>query len=378
MGVGTMTYAAVSSSGRLSTGHRRECRRPACLALAVVLLAMATGACAQSDHPKAAASQPATPKTLEARIAVARPGETVLLAGGDYGALSIGRRRFAAPGVVIAAAPGANAVFSSIEINETEGVTIKGVDVDVATAGNGVYVGNSSRITLAGLKIHAPSDASPNAIMLRYAHDVIVEDCDIRSVGFGVAFLNGDHIKILRNTFTDLQVDAIRGASSYVEVVGNRASSFHPRNGDHPDFIQFWGDRETGPSKANVIKGNVYERGDGDVVQGIFLEDNDDVVISGNAMAGTMYNAISLSRVHRALIEDNFVQGYDDMGTRIITRGWSSDVTVRNNVSQSIVNYADDGKPNPNYKEEDNRSIRSVKVGDTRDLQAWLAKRPTP
>jgi len=212
--------------------------------------------------------------------------------------------------------------------------------------------------------------------MLRYAHDVTVENCDVGHVGFGIAFLNSDHLKIERNTFADLQVDAIRGAASNVEVIGNHASSFHPRNGDHPDFIQFWGDRTTGPSKGNVIKDNVYERGIGDVVQGIFLEDNDDVVISGNAIAGSMYNGISLSRVNGALVENNFVQGYDDMATRIIVRGWSSDVTIRNNVAQSIVNYTDNGKPNPNYKEEHNRSIRAAKVGDTRDMQAWLAKRP--
>jgi hypothetical protein len=215
-------------------------------------------------------------------------------------------------------------------------------------------------------------------MMLRYDRDVTVEDCDIHDVSFGIAFLQSDHLKILRNNFTDLQVDSIRGSASYTEVIGNHAQSFHPQPGDHPDFIQFWAPGPGGRDKGNVIKDNVYQRGNGDVAQGIFIEDNDDIEISGNALLGSMYNAIALSRVSRAVVEDNFVQSYDDMGARIITRGVSSDVTVRNNVTTDIVDYKEDGKPNPGYREEKNKLIRSVKIGETKDLQAWLAKQPAP
>lgn len=336
-------------------------------------MTMGTSACAQ---PRPAGRQVATPVTLMAKISAAKSGDTVLLGDGDYGTLWIVGRTFAAPGVVIAAAPGAKAKFSAIVIDRTEGVTIKSVDVDVVSVDNGITVGNSSRITLESLNIHAPPNVAPNAVFLRHARDIVVEDCDIRNIGFGIAFLQSDHLKISHNTFADLRVDAIRGAASYVEVVGNHATSFHPHDGDHPDFIQFWGDDATGPSTSNVIKDNVYERGNGDVVQGVFLEDNDNVVVSGNALVGTMYNGIGLARVHRALIENNFVQGYKDMDTRIITRGESTDVTIRNNVAQSIVNYDENGRPNPNYKEEGNRSIRGAKVGDTADLKAWLGMRP--
>lgn len=339
---------------------------------------MGAGACAQPYHSSTSAKQTASPKTLGAKISTAKAGETILLESGEYGPLAINGRRFDGPGIVIEPTPGAKASFSAISIGGSEGVTIKGVDVAIGAAQYGVNVNSSSRVVLSHLTVHAAPNTSLSAIMLRNSHDVTVQDCDIHDVGFGINLLASDHVTISSNTFSDLQVDAIRGAASHVEVVSNRASSFHPHPGDHPDFVQFWGGGAAGPSTANVIKDNVYERGDGDVVQGIFLEDNDDVVISGNALLGTMYNGIGLARVHRALVEDNFVQGYDDMGTRIITRGQSSDVTIRNNVAQSIVNYMDGGKPNPNYKEEHNHSIRSVKVGVTRDLQAWLAKRSAP
>jgi hypothetical protein len=312
------------------------------------------------------------------RVAHAKPGDRILLAAGDYGPLKLKHRKFAAPGVVIEAAPGAKVTFSSIVIDGFEGLTIKGVDVDITSENYGVLVGHSSQITLAGLKIHAPKDKSPNAMMLRGSHDVIVEDCDIHNVSFGVAFLESDRLKILRNNFTDLQVDSIRGSASDTQVIGNHAQNFHPQQGDHPDFIQFWGPGQGGRDKGNVIKDNVYQRGNGDVAQGIFIEDNDDIVISGNALLGSMYNAIALARVNHAIVEDNFVQSYDDMGSRIVTRGASSEVTVHNNLAAEIIDYKEDGKPNPGYKEEKNKSIRSVKIGDTKDLQAWLAKRPGP
>jgi hypothetical protein len=124
-----------------------------------------------------------------------------------------------------------------------------------------------------------------------------------------------------------------------------------------------------------VIKDNIFERGEGAVVQGIFLEDNEDVVVSGNALLGTMYNGIGLARVNRAVVENNFVQGYKDMGTRIITRGRSSDVMVRNNVAQTIVTFNDGGMPNPGYKEERNKSIRAAALGDASAMETWLKSR---
>ena len=368
-----MNCVPVSSCDEMAQPKTREISRPTVIGLAIACLVMPAAACGRSN-----ASPPTTAQALSDRVHHAKPGDRILLPAGDYGALKLKRRRIAAPGVIIEAAPGAKVTFSSILLNGVEGVTIRGVDVDVASEGIGVMVGHSSRITLAALNIHAPKGKAPNAVMLRDAHDVTVEDCDIHDVGFGVAFLESDHLKILRNNFTDLQVDSIRGSASDTQVIGNHAQNFHPQQGDHPDFIQFWGPGEGAHNKGNVIKDNVYQRGNGDVAQGVFIEDNDDIEISGNALLGPMYNAIALARVNRALIEGNFVQSYQDMDARIVTRGASSDVTVRNNTAASIIDYKEEGKPNPNYKEEANTPIRAVKIGDTKDLQAWLAKRPAP
>jgi len=343
------------------------------IASATVSLAAATG-CGAQEPARAASGQAAgvsTPKTYLAKIQAARPGDVIVLGDGDYGTLDLNGKTFAEPGIRIEPKPGAKAVFSSLSLQGSEGIEVRGVEVAIQGP-YGVNVQNSSRIRLSGLNIHSLGASLANAAMLRDSHDLSLSDCDVHDVGTGVNFLESNHVKISGNRFTNVQSDAIRGAGSYIEVVGNSGSSFHPAEGDHPDFIQFWGST-TGVATGNVIKDNVFERGAGAVVQGIFIENNQNIAITGNAMAGTMYNGISLSGIKGALIADNFVQGYTDMGTRIIVRGASADVTIRDNVAESIVNLESEGQ-NPRYKEVHNTSIRPAKPGDTAAMKAWIAQ----
>ncbi|MDB5463256.1 MAG: hypothetical protein JWP23_1645 [Phenylobacterium sp.] len=342
---------------------------------ATVSLAAATG-CGAQEPARAASAQAgvgvSTPKTYWAKIQAARPGDVIVLGDGDYGTLDLNGKSFAEPGIRIEAKPGAKAVFNSLSFQGSEGIEVRGMEVAVPSNAYGVNVQHSSRIRLSGLNIHALGAELPNAAMLRDSHDLSLTDSDIHEVGTGVNFLESNHVKISGNRFTNVQSDAIRGAGSYIEVVGNSGSSFRPAEGDHPDFIQFWGS-STGVATGNVIKDNVFERGAGAVVQGIFIENNENIAITGNAMAGTMYNGISLSGIKGALIADNFVQGYTDMGTRIIVRGASADVTIRDNVAESIVNLESEGQ-NPRYKEVHNTSIRPAKPGDTAAMKAWIAQ----
>jgi hypothetical protein len=349
------------------------------LSIAMVLaatfsLAGATGCGAQepAGRPAAGQTEVLTPKTYWAKVQAARPGDVIVLGEGEYGSVGFNNRKVAEPGIRIEAKPGAKVVFDHLDLQNSEGIEIRGVEIAVRGPSFGVNVQGSSRIRLSGLKVHSGEATGHNAMMLRDSENITVSDCDVDGFGTGINFLESTHLKISGNHITNIQSDGIRGTGSYVEVLGNTGSSFHPEEGDHPDFIQFWGS-QSGVATGNVIKDNVFERGAGGVVQGIFIENNQNIVISGNAMAGTLYNGISLSGVKGAVIENNFVQAYVDMGTRIIVRDASADVIVRNNVSSQIVNY-DRGGPNPRYKEEHNSSIGSAKVGDTSALKAWVAQ----
>jgi hypothetical protein len=357
------------ASRALSIAARRPSLKSASLACTALV---SVGLWAEA----AAQPAPATPQTLAARIAAAHSGETILLASGAYGPLHFNARKFSGAGLVIEAQPGAKPVFSSIMFDgASEGITLKNVEVYDQTEKFAVNIDGAIRINLIGLTIHGPADKPPIGMMLHHGYGVVVADSNLSHLEHGINMSDSDGLQILRNTFHDVQCDAIRGASSHVEVIGNHGSDFHPLPGDHPDFIQFWSSPEAGPSTGNRIKDNVFQRGHGDPVQGVFIEDNKDIVISGNAMLGPMYNAISLARVQGAVVEDNFMQSYPDMAVHIITRGASADVTVRNNVAPQVVNYTEDGKPNPNYREQGNRPIKVAQPGDASAMQDWLAKR---
>lgn len=356
-------------SRTLSIAGRRPSLRYLCLACSALV---SLGFAGQAD----AQQIPANPKTLAATIAAAKSGETIVLAAGDYGPLTVGNRRYSGAGLTIQPRAGAKAVFTSVTIDSCTGVTLKDVDVEIQMEPFGVGVYHSDHVDLTGLTIHALNKVQ-NGMMIRYSNNITVENSTLNELGTGINMLVSDHIQILKNTISGIQSDAIRGASSHVDVIGNHATDFHPMPGDHPDFIQFWSTSEGGTSTGNRIMDNVYERGQGESVQGVFIEDNKDITISGNAMLGTMFNAIAMARTQNAVVENNFIQSYPDMRAQIITRGKSADVTIRNNVSPAVVNYDGDGA-NTGYKDQGNRPIGAAKPGDASAMRAWLAKRAQP
>lgn len=313
---------------------------------------------------------PATPQTYWDKIQSARPGDVILLGEGAYGVMNLNGKKFPEPGIRVQAARGAKAVFTRLGIQGSEGIEVRGVEVALDDNPFAVMVNGSTRIRLKSLAIHALGTGPSSAMMLRNSDHVSVVDCDVRQIGTGINFLDSDRLDITGNHFSDIEVDAIRGSGSNIDVENNTATSFHPKPGDHPDFIQFWGSKSH-PTDGNIIKSNVYERGAGEVAQGVFIEDNQNITISGNVLVGSMYNAISLARVTTALIENNYIQGYADMGARIIVRGRSSDVVIRRNTAEAIVNYEREG-PNPGYREERNTTIGPAKIGDTTAMKAWM------
>jgi nitrous oxidase accessory protein NosD len=296
------------------------------------------------------------------------------LGDGDYGDAKFDGQKFAEPGIRIEGKPGGRAVFASLNLDNAEGIEIRGVEVASPATAAAISVGNSSRIAFSGIKVHGLSGHGGVGFLIRDSKGVSVADSEVSQLGSGIGHLNVDGLKVTNNNIHGLQTDGVfGGGSSHVVVSGNHITEFHPQPGDHPDAIQFWGATNGTPGTDVTISDNVITRGGGEVIQGIFIEYTNNITITRNAMTGTMYNGIALGGVQHGLIEDNFVVGASDMGSRIITRDASSDVTVRNNVAEAVVNYEAAGA-NPRYKEVNNSSVRAANPGDNTAMQAWLAK----
>jgi hypothetical protein len=283
----------------------------------------------------------------------------------------------AGPGVTIKPAPGAHPVFTGLAVDGSQGLTFQGLDIQMTpTQQYGVQAYSTSRIVLDGVIIHQ-ADGSLNGVgvLARNSSDITVSNSEFHHLGVGFSAIDTVRPAVVGNRFHDIETDGMDFAGDPgASAIGNRLSDFTPGPGDHPDAIQFWATAANPLPSGGVARDNVIRRGKGQVMQGVFVEDQANITITGNGMSGTMYNGISLARVKTALIADNFVQGWADMGTRIITRGKSSDVTIRNNSSQSVVTVDSEG-PFPKYVESGTTKLQPAAAGDTSALDRWLAAR---
>jgi parallel beta-helix repeat protein len=315
--------------------------------------------------------------SLWAALTAAHAGDTILLSPGTYSPITLQNFQFDGTVSVQSADSSNLAVLTGLKLIGTSGLAFNNFDMPLTgESSTGAIVMSSSNISLSGLRIHGTTGIDEGlGVMVRDSTGVTVKGSEFTLIGSGIAHLNSKDITFSNNSFHGLQTDGIvGGGSSHVLIEGNHFTTFHPEEGDHPDAIQFFGASDGSPGNDVTIRDNVITRGEGDVYQGIFFENTNNVTVTGNAMAGTMYNGISLYGVHTALIEDNFVQGFTDEGTRIIVRGQSSDVTVTHNVTEDLFNYQDNGLPNPNYVSSDNTSIGPTTAADLSAFNTWLAR----
>jgi Ca2+-binding RTX toxin-like protein len=311
----------------------------------------------------------------------AHAGDTIDLAAGNYGAVSLSGLHFNGT-VTIQSADNANeAVINSLSVQNSSGLSFSHLNLAMSGSGYGASVTSSQNIAFDSFTTHGTPDstgaAQGVAFFARSSSGVSVTNSEISQVGVGIVDLDSDHLTFANNYIHDIQTDGIDSAgSSDVVVAGNRFTNFHPVAGDHPDAIQFWGGSTGTPGNDITVADNVVTRGSGDVMQGIFVETTQNISITGNAMAGTMFNGISVSTTSNALIQNNFVQGFSDMGSRIIARDASDNVTVTGNtISQPVVNLQVSTEPGvTNFVLGTNTTISPGAVGDTSALNTWLTQ----
>lgn len=350
---------------------------------------------------------------LWAAIKAASPGDQILVSEGNYSILSLRMMNIPSPGVTIQPVTGARVVINNAEHDTCSGIHYKGIEFYTKdnTQHNGaysVYFVNSHDCSVDGSKIHGPvvaskAPASGVGVFIRLSTNISITNNELFDLGAAGGQMDSVGTVIDGNNVHDVRSDGFDNSGAINPVVTNNTfTDFYPvvdaTGTDHPDGIQFWGTTANPVGKGAIVRGNVIKRGKGHAInpdgsastlalwpQGIFAENQADMTIEDNAMVGTLFNGISVSGTSGALIKDNFVQGGVDMGSRIIARGQSSNITITGNeVSDALVNYVDNGKPNVNFVDTgDNVKISAAVVTngvvDTSQLDKWLAsKNPTP
>lgn len=323
---------------------------------------------------------------LWAAVKAAAPGDTILVASGVYPIVRLDRFVKAAPGVTIRAAPGAKPVLGGLEMEDSKGLTFIGFEIAMTDPKlqYGVTVYGGDRLRFDKVVVHQAGGSRGSSggvgVFVRLSNDVAVSNSEFYNLSVGASFMDDTSVSMRGSHFHDLETDGIDVSGTTDPVIdGNTFVDFYPTAGDHPDAIQFWATKTNPVGKNAVVTNNVIRRGNGGPMpmQGIFAENQANMKITGNALVCTLYNGISVSNVAGAIIEDNFVQGCRDIGTRIIARDGSSDVTVRNNqITEKVVDlHQATGADNVRFTQKSNAMISPAKIGDTSAMETWISAR---
>ncbi len=312
-----------------------------------------------------------------------KPGDTIVLADGFYGPLSILEKRNLREIAIIAAA-GARPRFAGIHVRSSAKWRLSGLVVDGPTyespnsSKTMLFIeshgwrGGCSGIVIEGCELSSDSAADPRAMTadqwnerawtgIRADGDgLVIKDNRLRTVDFGIS-LSGDGSLVSGNLVDGFCGDALRGLGDDLVFEYNTVENCYVVNGNHCDGFQSWS-IDGDPPERVTLRGNRIFQWTGErpalseYLQGIGLFDGPyvDWRIENNLVVTDMYHGITISRGIGCVVVNNTVVDeqeepsyYEEDGTPRYRAPWimvsnhkdgtpSSDCVMRNNVAPSI------------------------------------------
>lgn len=328
----------------------------------VILLLLGTGAPVFADPVRHVDAG----EDLSRMIARAAPGTIFMLAGGEYGTLSLRRTggTLTAPVTLRAAEPENPPKFSEMLLNEAKHIVLDGLMFDhTFTIGDRprnlpFQVRNSEHITIQNSLFDGDvqrggdpiTEGFPTAfgLSIRYSSSVTVSNTEIRRFYRGLLFSRSQNLNVLNNHLHDIRMDGMNFSQVENLLVENNILRDFARaveSGDHADMIQFWTAGTDAPSRNIVIRGNVLNSGFLPHTQSIFMRN--EVVDRGQAGEEMYYQNL--------LIEENVIVNAHLHG---ITVGETNGLTIRRNAL--IYNSHSAGDPTLSQRSGPQIRVRDV------------------
>ncbi len=290
-----------------------------------------------------------TTAELNAAIKTASGGDTLLLAPGTY-ELTASSLTFTSAVTITSADAARPATVTSININSSRGLTLRDLELFAPPSGgdNAFRVTNSQDIAFQRLDVHGSLDGDPrndvSAFLIRTSTNVSVTDSQFQQLWHALAHLDSTDLTFRGNVFHDIRTDGIRGGgSSRVTIADNRFYDFQIATGDHGDAIQFWTTNTTTNATDIVITGNVFLRGAGSPIQGVFMGNGlsgviyERVRIEGNLIVGAGFHGITVGAARNVTVRGNIVQGHVDVNAWIRLEGVAGGVISGNQANNVIL-----------------------------------------
>ena len=284
----------------------------------------------------------------------AHAGDTIELASGTYSSFTLSGINIAG-NVTITSQNSLNpAVLTGFYLSSSSGLTFSNLDFSVAQSVDAkpFRLLNSQNVTFTNLNISGAATDEARTVTGLYIQgstNVAVTDSQFHSMMNGMEEVTSNNVTISGNSFHDLGSDGVdNSGSSNVTISGNVFTDFSQQPGTHPDAIQFFTSGTTTEAQNITVTDNLIYRGAGDVIQGVFIQDEtgvlpyQNVTVTNNDVIGELYNGIAVRGANDVTISGNTVDAYSDM-TSWIRVDNSTSVSLTNNTSASLQMTNDSG-----------------------------------
>lgn len=322
-------------------------------------------------------------------------GDTIELAGGEYGALTLNHQTsfdftYDSPVTIVSADTENPAAFASMNIVGASNITFDNIDFDYQyKEGDPLWakpflISESNNITIrnsvfdgdvaSGTGTSADGYGTGFGLGVRASSDVTIDNTEFKSWWKGMSIGLSEDITITNNDIHDIRSDGVNfGQVQSVLFEGNYIHDFrvNQESGDHADMIQVMAGAHAEATTADLtIRGNILDIGDGDVTQMIFMGNNkyswtqdsawlyQNITVEDNLIRGSHQHGIAVGQTDGVIIRNNTLLDSEHPDARfapIITTNESLNVLVEGNVQ--VGSFSDN--PDPTWTIQNNLSLQN-------------------
>ncbi|MFZ4109151.1 MAG: right-handed parallel beta-helix repeat-containing protein [Polymorphobacter sp.] len=265
-------------------------------------------------------------------LRMARGGETILLAPGQYGDLALSGVRPASQVTIRSADPDNDAMFDSVKLTRVANLVFEDVDIrhvlgpKEADHAAGVMVNNSNDVSFVGIDFAGSINGSPfddgNGLVVTNSSRVTILDSTFREFNNAAMFSRSNDVIFAGNSIRDAregvnitQIDGGLFERNYITGIRPDVSKR-----DHSDAFQVHAGGANGISRDLAFNANVIM---GDENQGIFIRSekaqslglvHNNIVITNNYVESNLRNAISVADVDGVIVSGNSIRDADSTG----------------------------------------------------------------
>lgn len=257
-------------------------------------------------------------------LKTARDGDVINLEPGRYSTAALSGLHFAQSIVIRSRDPKHPATLVGLKLDDTAGLHFSDLELTGIGVADDYYwfrIFDSQRLTFDHVDAHGDPSREPgvqaSGFYIKGCTGIEISQSRLHDMNSAIVAGPDDQLRFVGNTFDRLSKGGIELAAITRSLIADNVfTNFLVDPGTHPDAIQLFTAATKTPSRNVTISGNLYYRGKGHAIQGIFIGDEaglpyENLTVTGNAMIGGGWHAIYIDTAAGDLIvNDNVVASW--------------------------------------------------------------------